>query len=125
MFVLPMALALGFERPDLRRSAGVLLGALAMVLIALPGAGVTPVVGVGMILLALISPLSYGIEANYLAWRGPGGLHPFQIMFGAAAAGALIVWPLAAATGQLVSLARPWGPAEWALLAAGVLNALA
>ena len=39
MFVLPMALALGFERPDARRAAGVALGAAAIVAIALPGGG--------------------------------------------------------------------------------------
>jgi drug/metabolite transporter (DMT)-like permease len=124
MFVLPMALVLGFERPDLRRALGVLLGALAVVLIGLPGAGVTPAIGVGMLLLALISPLSYGVEANYLAWRGPHGLHPFQVLVGASAVGIVLALPLAAATGQMV-IPRQWGPAERAMLASGVLNALA
>jgi drug/metabolite transporter (DMT)-like permease len=124
MFVLPMALALGFERPDLRRALGVLLGALAVVLIGLPDAGVTPAIGIGMLLLALISPLSYGVEANYLAWRGPHGLHPFQLLVGASAIGILLALPLAAATGQLV-VPRQWGAAEAAILASGLLNALA
>jgi drug/metabolite transporter (DMT)-like permease len=124
MFVLPMALACGFERPDARRALGVLLGAGAVVLIGLPGAGVTPVVGLGVLMLALISPLSYGIEATYLAWRGPHGLHPFQLLAGASAVGILLAWPLAAATGQMV-YPVPWGRADWAMLAAGVLNALA
>jgi drug/metabolite transporter (DMT)-like permease len=124
MFVLPMALALGFERPDLRRALGVLLGALAVVLIGLPDAGVTPAIGIGMLLLALISPLSYGVEANYLAWRGPHGLHPFQLLVGASAIGILLALPLAAAAGQLV-VPRQWGAAEAAILAAGLLNALA
>ena len=124
MFVLPMALALGFERPDPRRAAGVLLGAGAVVLIVLPGAGVTAAIGLAPVLLALISPLSYAVEANYLAWRGAHGLHPFQVLFGASVVGIALTWPLAEATGQMV---RPvaWGAAEWAMLAAGVLNALA
>lgn len=125
MFVLPMALLIGYERPDPRRTLGVLLGAAAMVLIALPGAGVTPSVGVGIILLALVAPFSYGVEANYLAWRTSLGLHPFQVMFGAAAAGLVLVLPLAVATGQLVPLAWPLGPAEWALVVSSILNALA
>src|SRR5687768_5984432 len=66
MFALPMALALGFERPDPRRALGVMLGALAVALIAMPGAGLPPAASAAMILLALLSPLSYGIEANYL-----------------------------------------------------------
>ncbi len=125
MFVLPMALALGLERPDARRALGVLAGAGAIAIITLPGAGLTPTIGLGVILLALISPLSYGIEASVLAVRGPEGLHPFQLLLGASLLGAAITWPMAAATGQTVDLARPWGAAEWAILAAGVLNALA
>ena len=38
--------------------------------------------------------------------------------------GIALTWPLAAATGQMVRPAA-WGAAEWAMLAAGVLNALA
>ena len=78
-----------------------------------------------MVLLALIAPLSYGIEANFLAWRGSEGLHPFQLLLGASLVGIALTWPLAAATGQTVDLGRAWGPAEWAILASGVLNALA
>ena len=124
MFVLPMALAAGFERPDARRTLGVLLGAASMVLICLPGARVTGSIGIGVILLAMIAPLSYGIEANYLAWRGNGGLHPFQLLVGASATGLILSLPLAAATGQM-TWPHGLGPAEWALLGAGVLNVLA
>ncbi len=125
MFVLPMALALGFERPEARRALGVALGAAAIVAIALPGEGPGPAIAVGMVLLALIAPLSYGIEANFLAWRGSEGLHPFQLLLGASLVGIALTWPLAAATGQTVGLGRTWGAAEWAILASGVLNALA
>ena len=70
MFVLPIALALGFERPDARRAAGVALGAAAIAAISLPGGGAGPAFGVGVVLLALIAPISYAVEANFLAWRG-------------------------------------------------------
>jgi drug/metabolite transporter (DMT)-like permease len=124
MFALPMALAAGFERFDARRATGVLLGALAVVLIGLPGAGVTSAVGVGMLLLALVAPLCYGLEATYLAWSGTHGLHPFQLLFGASVVGLLLAWPLAEATGQMLYPLR-WGPPEWAMLGAGILNTLA
>lgn len=126
MFVLPMALALGFERPDARRAAGVALGAAAIVAIALPGGWAAgPAFGPAIVLLALIAPFSYGVEANLLAWRGSEGLHPFQLLLGASLVGIALTWPLAVATGQTVDLGRAWGPAEWAILGAGVLNALA
>ena len=124
MFVLPIALVLGLERPDLRRSAGVLLGAAAIVLIGLPGARVTSEVGVALILLTVIVPFSYALEATYLSWRGPHGLHPFQVLIGASAVGVAMTWPLAEATGQMVWPAG-WGVPEWAILGAGLLNAAA
>lgn len=125
MFTLPMALAMGFERPDARRALGVALGAAAITLLALPGGEASAAFGVGVVLLALVAPLSYGIEATYLAWRGPAGLHPFPLLVGASVVGIALAWPLAVATGQTVDLVRVWGPAEWAMLAAGALNALA
>lgn len=122
MLTLPMAIAVGFERFVPSRMLGVLLGAAAIVLIGLPGAGVTSHVGVGMILLATVSPLSYACEAIYLGWRGARGLDPLQVMVGAAGVGILLTLPLAAATGEIV---RPvaFGAAEWAILASGLLNA--
>lgn len=125
MFALPIALAAGFERPDLLRTAGVLLGAAAIVLIALPDAGLPAAAGLGLVLLALISPLAYGLEANFLAWRGAQGLHPFEVLVGASALGAALALPMAWQAGQFVDLARPWGRAEWAFAAASLLNALA
>jgi drug/metabolite transporter (DMT)-like permease len=125
MFVLPIALALGFERPDARRALGVALGAAAIALIAMPGADLPAAASLGVILLALISPLSYGIEANYLAWRGSDGLHPFQLLFGASLVGLVLALPLTAATHQFVWPRAGWGTVEWAVLLSGVLNALA
>jgi drug/metabolite transporter (DMT)-like permease len=123
MFTLPIALALGTERPDLRRTLGVLAGGLAVLLLLAPGA--LPAARAGMVLLALGGPLAYAIEANWIAARGAEGLHPFQILAGASALGALASGPLALLTGETASLAPPWGPPELAILASGVLNAFA
>ena len=51
-------------------------------------------------LLALIAPVSYAVEASYLAWRGSHGLHPFQLLFGTALLLLAVCWPLAEITGQ-------------------------
>jgi drug/metabolite transporter (DMT)-like permease len=125
MFALPIALGLRLERPDGWRALGVVCGAAAIVLIALPEAGLPPAAGAGLILLALIAPLSYGLEANYLAWRGADGLHPFELLVGASAVGVALALPLAWRAGQFVDLGRGWGAAEWAFAAASALNALA
>lgn len=124
MFVLPLAIAAGFERPDPRRALGVLLGGIAIAIIALPGAGASARITAGMILLTLISPLCYALENVYLAWRGAAGLHPVQTLFAASVLGTLVAAPMVLLTGQGVSL-RGAGAAEAAILAAGLLHALA
>ena len=94
---------------------------MAVATVGLPG-GLPAGVGTGMLLLALISPFCYAIEASYLALRGPHGLHPFEVLFGASLVSIALTWPLAAATGQMVH-PTGWGRPEWAMLAVGVLNA--
>jgi drug/metabolite transporter (DMT)-like permease len=125
MFVLPMALVLGFERPAVRRALGVALGAAAIVLIVgpRPGGGGAAIALVP-VLLALIAPLSYAFEATFLVWRGRSGLHPFELLLGAALVSTTLAWPLAEATGQMVYPVH-WGAAEWAMLAVSLLGALA
>ncbi len=125
MFVLPMALLLGLERPNGRRALGVAFGTVAIAVLALPGGGAAGTVGLLMLLLSLISPLSYAVEANYLALRGGRGLDPFQILFGASLVSIALSWPLAEMTGQMPRLDQGWGAAEGAVLAAGILNTLA
>lgn len=124
MFVLPLALAMGFERPDARRVLGVVLGGVAIAIIALPGAEASARISVGMILLTLISSLCYAFENTYLAWRGSAGLHPVQTLLAASVLGTVAAWPLVMLTGAGVSL-RGLGAAEAAIVAAGMLHALA
>lgn len=124
MCVLPMALALGFERPDTRRTLGVLLGAVAVALIVGPQPGGGAAVALGPVLLTIIAPVSYGVEANYLAWRGSNALHPFQLLLGASVLSTAVAWPLAEATGQM-AWPTNWGAAEAAAVAISLLNALA
>jgi drug/metabolite transporter (DMT)-like permease len=102
-----------------------LSGAAAIVLISIPGAGLASTAGIGMILLALVSPLSYAMEAIFLASRGAHGMHPFQLLLGASIIGAALSWPLAIATGQTTDLGGAWGPAEWSILAASAVHVLA
>ena len=126
LFVLPIALFLGFERPDARRAVGVALGGLAVVLIA-SATGQTPgaTLSVAMVFLALLGPLSYAIEGNYIAARGNETPHPFVLLFGAAIASVAITAPLALVSGETVNLFVRWGPAEWALAAGAALDVAA
>lgn len=124
MFVLPMALLVGFERPEARRALGVVLGAAAVVLVVGPDPGGGGAVGLVPVLLTMIGPLSYAVEAIWLAWRGSHGLHPFQLLLGASLVATALAWPLAEATGQMAYPAG-WGAAEAAALGLSLLNVLA
>lgn len=126
LFSLPMAIIAGFERPQAVRAVGVVLGAGAIVLISRPEAGVAGAAGLGLVLLALISPLSYAMEGTYLAGRGRAGLHPVQLLFGASALGSVLLVPLVLASGSMVWPGAPGsGRADLALLAIGCLDVLA
>ena len=122
MFALPIALALALERPQARRFLGLLLGLAAIVMIALPDTSLPDPDKAIWVLIALIAPACYGVEGNFVAWRGTGGLGPADVILGASALGLVIAVPLAVATGQWIDPLAAWGRAEWALVALSVLH---
>ena len=87
-----------------------------------PGGG--GAVGLVPVLLTMIAPLSYAVEANWLAARGSHGLHPFQLLLGASLVSTALAWPLAEVTGQMV-YPTTWGAAEAAAVGLSLLNVLA
>ena len=123
MLSFPIALALGMDRFSLPRLAGLLLGLIGVGLIAAPGAGV-PVALLGFIPLALVGPLFYALEANYVARFGTAGMDPVQAMFMASLVGMVLCLPLALASGQWIDPRGAWAVAEWALIGSSVVHAL-
>ena len=124
MFALPIALGLGLERLQAMRLLGLVLGATAVVLIAAPGSSLPDAVSL-WVAVALIAPLCYGIEGNYLSWRGTDGLDPIQVLWGASAVAMLVAVPMAQVSGNWVSLGETWSVAEWALLLGSVAHVIA
>ena len=122
LFALPIALLLGLEKAQPKRLIGVLLGALAVVLIVGPENALPDPSKVGYVLLAMIAPMCYGVEGNYVSWRGTDGLSPVQTLFGASVLGVCLVTPLAIGSGEWIDPIRVWGAAEWALLAVITLH---
>lgn len=122
MLALVIGSLLGLERPGLLRVAGVALGFAAVALLAAPGGlpapGLLPFLG-----LALLTAFLYACEANFIVLRQPPGLDPVAAILGASLLGALVIVPLALATGGMVDLRPPWGAAERAILAGSALNA--
>lgn len=122
-----IALLLRTERVSPRRIAAVALGILSVAVILVPqvdapGFGMAP-----WILLALVVPVSYGIESIYIARHWPEGMTAMQAVTGETIAATLLVAPLFAFSGGALPLSSGWTLAETAILvfvAAGVVESL-
>ncbi len=125
MFALLIALGLRVETLVARRLLGVLAGAAAVVLLSAPEASLPDPGQAGWVLLALLSPLCYGAEGNYLALKTPRGLNPIVSLLGACLVGAVLAAPLAWLSDSWVDLSGRWGAPERALLASSLFHALA
>ncbi|MEM7318246.1 MAG: DMT family transporter, partial [Pseudomonadota bacterium] len=116
MMAFPMALALRLEVFSALRFAGLAAGLAGVLFLVLPEASLPDPAMLVWIPVALISPLCYAFEGNYVAKWGTGGLNAAQILFLASVFGAIIALPLAFAAGHFISPFRPWELAEWALV---------
>lgn len=125
MFALPIAAGLGLEPLRARRVLGVILGALAVILIVAPSTSLPDPEKAIYVLMAVIAPFCYGIEGNYVAARGTQGLDAIQLLYGASCVALMITVPLVWITGQFVSPFVVWGPPEWAIVLNGALHAAA
>jgi drug/metabolite transporter (DMT)-like permease len=123
MLSFPIALALGMDRFSVARIAGLMLGLLGVAMIAAPGGGV-PGHLLAFIPLALVGPLFYAIEANYVARKGTGGMDAVQAMFMASVVGMVLCLPITLATGQWIDPRGAWGVAEWGLIGSSFVHAL-
>ncbi len=121
----PMALALGMDRFSAARLLGLLLGLTGVALIALPTGSLPDAAMVGWLPVALIGPMFYAIEGNFVARNGMAGMEAVQAMFLVSVLGAVIVGPLALGTGQFIDPRPPWGVAEAALVAASIVHSFA
>ncbi len=121
LLAFPIALFLGLDRFSAGRFVGLALGLVGVALIAAPGGGGS--VSLGWLMLAMIGPLFYAVEANYVARGGMAGLDAVQAMFGVSVVGMVLALPIALATGQWVD-PLPLGRAEVALVLSSAVHAL-
>lgn len=117
-----IALAIGVERLAGLRAAGIGLGFVAILMIAVPDASLPDRAMVPWAVFALIAPLSYSAENVYLAIRRPSRSSPFVLLCGMMIAGSLILLPVVWVSDGWVSLdvvsAIPW----WWIPALSVIN---
>lgn len=124
IFAFPVALALGVEQFDARRLLGLALGLAGTLILVMPGASLSATFALVWVAVALVAPLCYAFEGNYVARWGTAGLDPIQLLFGASVAGTCLALPLALATGQFITPFQPYGPPEFAIIAGGCLGVL-
>lgn len=123
IFALPMALMIGMEHFAWRRMAGVLLGAVAIVLLVGPEASL-PSPGLAIwVLIGALAPFCYAVEATWVARYGTLDLDAVQLMLGASVFGLVIAVPLAWFSGQWIDISQPWGAPDFALLVASAIHA--
>jgi drug/metabolite transporter (DMT)-like permease len=125
MFTLITALAIRSESFNAVRMFGIGLGAVAIALILGPEADFSSQ-GLGLfMLLALVAPLFYGIEGNYLALKTPADMDPLITLQGASIIGLIICTPITLATDSWVDLSQTWTSVEWAILGNSILHVVA
>lgn len=129
LFAMPVALLMGYEKLSYIRLSGILFGALAVGLLVGPKASLPEPEKVFYVVLAILMPLAYGVEGNFLMWfgqRAPEPLpDPVQILYGASLVGLILAVPLALLSGQFINPIRVWGLPEYAIVAASMINWIA
>lgn len=125
LLAFPIALAVGIDRFSMARMAGLVAGLAGVTLIALPEVSLPASAVLAYLPLAMIGPLFYAFEANYVASRGTAGMDAVQAMFLASVVGACLTLPLALGTGQFFNLAADFGRPELALVLLSAAHALA
>jgi len=123
MLAFPIALALGNERFAWRRLAGLLLGLLGVLILVVPGASLPNRAMVAFVPLSLAAAALYALEGNVVARWGTQGADAVQVLLGASLIGAVLVLPLALATGQFIDPRPPWGLPDLALVASSCVHA--
>lgn len=126
IFGFPMAIALGTDRFGWPRLAGLVLGLIGVGVLMAPGAALPDRAMLALVPLALVAPLLYAFEGNFVARWGTGGLDPVQLLAGASVVAAILSLPLALASGQWVPARLPWDwvAPDWALGASAVIHGM-
>jgi len=124
MFTLVMALGIGLEKFSLIRVLGVLIGFLAMIMIAAPETSLPDPAKAIFVLVALIAPFCYGIETNVLAAKTPKKADPISTLFMASIIGLIVVTPFTLGSGQMIDLRGSWDVAIHAMIATSIIHAV-
>ena len=116
------SLLVRIDRPSLARLSGILLGALAIALLVLPGGDDASSSAPMWIAIAIIIPLSFGFESVFVAVRRPPKTDSITLVAGMLLAGGAMLAPIVLLTGTALPLYPPWGTVEWATVGMVMCN---
>jgi drug/metabolite transporter (DMT)-like permease len=120
-----LALALGSEIRSAVRMTGVICGAIAILLLVLPQNSLPDRAAIPWVLLACVSSICYALENIYLSRHSLQNIGPVRTACGMNLISAVIMAPVAYASGHLFVPAFPFGTLEWTVLGLGLITAFA
>lgn len=124
MIAFPIALLLGNDSFRLLRLGGLAFGLAGILLLIGPEASLPDSAMAAFIPLALIAPVCYACEGNFVARWGTDGLDAIQVVAGASVLSMVIMFPVALLSGQWIDPRPPWGIPDAALVAGSVTHAI-
>ena len=124
MMTMLLALPMGLERPDPRRLAGLGLGAVAVLMIVLPDAGLPEPDQALWVAVPVFVSLAYAGENIYIATARPAGVDALTIMCGMFWGALILLIPLMLATDAWFDITL-LGPPEQAVIAVTGLHLFA
>ena len=116
------SLLVRIDRPSLGRLSGILLGALAIALLVLPGGDDASSSAPMWIAIAIIIPFSFGFESVFVAVRRPPETDSITLVAGMLLAGGAMLAPIVLLTDTALPLYPPWGTVEWATVGMVMCN---
>jgi drug/metabolite transporter (DMT)-like permease len=124
LLAFPIALTLGNDRFSMRKLIGLIVGFIAVALIAINGSSFAGNISLWWIAIALIAPSFYALEGNVVAKWGTYGFDPVEILFWSSIVGLLPSLALALGSGQFIPVPTTWGLPEYAFLIISIAHAI-
>ena len=124
MFAFPIALFLGIDKFEFSRVLGIIFGFLGVYLLIAPEAALPDPSVIWVIPIALIAPIFYGLEGNFVAKFGTGNSSPIEVLLGASIIGCFVTFPLAILSNQFVNPFVLWTSAHYALVFSSIIHGI-
>ncbi|MEQ9489753.1 MAG: DMT family transporter [Alphaproteobacteria bacterium] len=116
------AILFALEKANLKRLAGIGLGAAGMLILARPDVGVVKPEDTVWLILSLGIAVSYALETVYIAKTRPPEIDPITALWGMTAAAIMMMAPVTMTVDNGFYIASNWGIAELSLVTIAALH---